>query len=156
MAQFTEYSVVLYSNIQITTASRRSINKTIEEHIHRLGLPVAVFVCLDTFLLPQDREEFEKKFGIPAAQGINTDKLAFFVDYFFVDSTSRCRASNPTSCTNLFTGEMVGGTYHQTQNNVASDKTNNTNITPGKDAEKGNKLESGCLVSIEHRSIFKR
>lgn len=130
-------------------ATRKSINNTIEQYIHRLGLPVAVFVCLDTFLLPEDKERLESKFELGQHFGSDSasDKLVLFIDYFYIDSTSRQRGINPRTSLNLLTNTQTQNTKNTTMDTFPRDKNK---------INRKSKLEAGCLVSPDYRSMFER
>ena len=104
---------------------------------------MAVFIDLESFLLPQDRETIEKDYGLNFDKGRNDkkkEKLACFIDYFFIESTTKRCGSSPYESRNLITGEVIS--VAQSQDDVHTKRTS--------------KLDSGCLVPTEARQLFER
>ena len=118
--------------------------------MHKYGVPIAVFVNLHSFLLEDDRKSIEKEFDLLSDRDYSgwekNEKLAFFIDYCFIESTTKKCGSSPYDSRNLLTGETISHTASE-----ASTVGGAATIT-----KRTNKLDSGCLVPTEARSLFER
>ena len=140
-----------FANKTKSTVPRKSINSSIDNYVHKLGIPVAVFVNLDSFLLKEDKESIETDFNLLSVPGYNDNnqKLALFIDYCFVESTTKRTGNNPDESRNLLTGETVMLNQEIACNSTTGDPVPSL-------GKQSNKLDAGCLVPTKTIPLFQR